>query len=348
MLIKLMLGVMEFKRKDFKGLQNLFEQLSNGQHPETLFITCADSRVDPLLITHNKPGELFVARNIGNIVPPFPSQSSEAAAIEYALNSFNIKDIIICGHSQCGAMKGLLTPGLDKQLPTVASWLGHAQPVLQKMEDLHLDEANGWASKLTCATQLNIVEQMEHLKTYPLIASKLAKNELSIHGWLYEFETGKITVYEQQQNKFVPLEDALAVTLNIRKNKIVNQVAMEYLNRLSRPRTGQECHQFMQLLASLENNIQPIWEKIKDSTRQKLWAELGGLYEKDTDENFLALLNAGPETPLTDLSQFQKNISESKGYRKYCSRLIHQSVFFKPHITPPPLPHPEPVFAPGL
>ncbi|KTD57406.1 carbonic anhydrase [Legionella shakespearei] len=344
MLIKLMLGVLEFKRKDFKGLQNLFEQLSNGQHPETLFITCADSRVDPLLITHSLPGQLFVTRNIGNIVPPFPSSSSESAAIEYALSTFNIKDIIICGHSQCGAMNGLLTPDIEKQLPTVASWLSHSQPVLKKMNELHLDEANGWASKLTCATQLNIVQQVQHLKTYPVIVSKLAKNEVSIHGWLYEFETGKITVYDQQKDKFVPLEDALTVALNTRKNKIVSQIAMDYLNGLGRPRTAAECQQFMQLLANMKDNIQPIWEKIKELSRQKLWAELGGLYEKETDEDFITLLNSGSETQLPDLSPFQKNISESKGYRKYCSRLIHQSLFFKPNMTTQPLPHPEPVF----
>jgi carbonic anhydrase len=343
MLIKLMLGVLEFKRKDFKGLQNLFEQLSNGQYPETLFITCADSRVDPLLITHSLPGQLFVTRNIGNIVPPFPSSSSEAAAIEYALNTFNIKDIIICGHSQCGAMNGLLTPDIEKQLPTVASWLTHSQPVLKKMNELHMDEGNGWASKLNCATRLNIVQQIQHLTTYPLIASKLAKNELSIHGWLYEFETGKISVYEQQKDKFVPLEDALTIALKARKNKIVSQVAMDYLHRLSRPGTAEGCHQFMQLLASLKNNVQPIWEKIRELSRQKLWAELGGLYEKETDEDFIALLDSGSETQLHDLSEFQKNISESKGYKKYCSRLIHQSLFFKPKTAPPPLPNPEPV-----
>lgn len=332
MLIKLMLGVLEFKRKKFKGLQNLFEQLSNGQHPETLFITCADSRLDPLLVTHTLPGELFIVRNIGNIIPPFPSQSSEAGAIEYALTSFNIKDIIVCGHSQCGAMTGLLTPDIEKQLPVVASWLSHSQPVLKKMHELHLDEANGWASKLTHATELNIVQQIEHLKTYPLIAEKISKNEINIHGWLYEFESGKVFIYEQESSKFILLEDALVVALKIRKNKVISDLAMSYLEQRTHPKSAQEYQQTIRLLESLHNNILPIWGKIKESVKQKLWEELGGFYETIEDSDFITIMESGLETQLSDLKKFQKNIYESEGYHQYCSQLIHHSFFTKPHI----------------
>lgn len=292
----------------------MFEGLSEGQHPETLFITCSDSRIIPNIFTGHKPGDVFMVRNIGPMVPPYPSVSGEAAALEYALHAFDIKDIIICGHSQCGAMKGLLTPNIAETLPTVASWISHAHPVLDEMHDDHSEPH----IKLAIATQKNIVLQMEHLKTYPQVAQKLANKELTIHGWLYEFETGKIFIHEPSSNNFVQLEesDALKLAMEERKNKIITQVAMDYLHKKSNPKSINEYRKLMDLFASLNKDIQPIWEDIKAASKQKIWAELGDFYESPQDARFINLVESGSKIKLTNLDELQKNISESNGVGK--------------------------------
>ena len=325
-----MLGMLQFKKQTFKEMQNLFTQLSSGQNPETLFITCADSRIVPSLITQADPGELFVIRNIGNIIPPYPSWTSEAGAIEYALNAFNIKDIIICGHSQCGAMKGLLTPDIKLQLPAVASWLTHSLSVLDKMHDDHSDLINDPIVKLSIATKNNIIQQVNHLKTYPLIAKKIANNELTIHGWLYEIESGKVFIYESKSNEFLSLEEALLRAIEARKNKITTNLVMDFLQPLTGPKSAQEYQQLMRLFTSIKNNIQPIWHLIKEAVQQKLWIELGGLYTNPVDSKFLALVESCSQIKLTGLNTFQKNVSESYGYQQYCSQLIRSSFFSQP------------------
>src|ERR1700756_1423697 len=125
---KLIQGIHRFQQENFRPLQGLFEQLSKDQNPETLFITCSDSRIDPNLLTRSKPGDLFILRNAGNIVPPHGAASGgEAATIEFAVAAVGVKDIIVCGHSHCGAMKGLLQPEQVTSLPAVSSWLSHAE-----------------------------------------------------------------------------------------------------------------------------------------------------------------------------------------------------------------------------
>ena len=125
---KLIRGIHRFRTEDFRPLQGLFEHLATGQNPETLFITCSDSRIDPNLLTRSKPGDLFILRNAGNIVPPHRATSGgEAATIEFAVAAIGVKDIIICGHSHCGAMKGLLEPDTIAPFPAVTSWLSHAE-----------------------------------------------------------------------------------------------------------------------------------------------------------------------------------------------------------------------------
>src|SRR5579863_8006780 len=125
---KLIQGIHQFQGKSFLPLQGLFEQLAKGQNPETLFITCSDSRIDPSLLTQSKPGDLFILRNAGNIIPPHGAgNGGEAATIELAVTALGVKDIIICGHSHCGAMHALLKPERVAALPAVASWLTHAE-----------------------------------------------------------------------------------------------------------------------------------------------------------------------------------------------------------------------------
>ncbi|WP_298622018.1 carbonic anhydrase [uncultured Legionella sp.] len=331
MLIKLMLGVLQFKERAFIHMHDLFEQLNKGQHPDTLFITCADSRIDPTLITQAHPGDLFTLRNIGNIIPKYPSSSSEAAGIEYVLNEFDIKDIIICGHTQCGAMKGLLKNNIANQLPNVASWLSHSHSVLKSMHEDGTELIEDPEEKLIIATQKNILLQIAHLKTYPLIAEKLARNELTIHGWLYEVKTGKIQIYEPEKSDFIVLESALDNAIERRKNKIITNIAMDYLEKLSQPKSAKELHEFMRLFSELKDNINPIWPAIKETCNQKIWAELGTFYAAPLDNKFVALVQSGTQIKLPDLKKFQQNVIESVGYHQLCSQLIKSSFF-----SPPP------------
>lgn len=304
-----MRGVLQFKKNSFVEMQDIFEKLSQGQNPETLFITCSDSRIIPSLITGSKPGALFSIRNIGPIIPPYPSLFSEAAALEYALSTFNIKDIIICGHSQCGAMKGLLTEGLAETLPSVALWLGNAEAVLDEMRHDHSEHTADPQLKLSIATKKNIVLQMEHLKSYPMVAKKLANKELTIHGWLYEFETGKIFIHEPHLNEFVQLEesDSLKFAIEERKNNIINRVAMNYLKTLSDPQS---------IIASLDTDIKAIWKKIKRTSKQEIWAELGEFYKNRFDKKFIELVESGSMIKLKHLDELQTNRSKLQGASK--------------------------------
>lgn len=201
---KLIQGIHKFRTEDFCPLQGLFEKLAKGQNPETLFITCSDSRIDPNLLTRSRPGDLFILRNAGNIVPPHGAASGgEAATIEFAVAGLGVKDIIICGHSHCGAMKGLLQPETVAALPSVASWLSHAETtrriVQENYEDLDGDRL------ITATVEENVLVQLEHLRTLPSVASRLVRGDLHLHGWVYKIETGDVFAYDTSSGQFVPL-----------------------------------------------------------------------------------------------------------------------------------------------
>jgi len=201
---KLLQGIHEFRTEHFRPLQGLFEQLAKGQKPETLFITCSDSRIDPSLLTRTQPGDLFILRNAGNIVPPHgAANGGEAATIEFAVAGLGVKDIIICGHSHCGAMQGLLKPEMVASLPTVASWLSHAETTRRIVLDNygHLD-----GDRLVTATvEENVLVQLENLRTLPSVASRLVRGDLHLHGWVYKIETGDVFAYDTTTGQFVPL-----------------------------------------------------------------------------------------------------------------------------------------------
>lgn len=201
---KLIQGIHQFRTQDFRPLQGLFEQLAKGQNPETLFITCSDSRIDPNLLTRSRPGDLFILRNAGNIVPPHGAgNGGEAATIEFAVAGLGVKDIIICGHSHCGAMKGLLQPETVIPLPTVASWLSHAETTRRIVRDNygHLE-----GDRLVTATvEENVLVQLENLRTLPSVASRLVRGDLHLHGWVYKIETGDVFAYDTTIGQFVPL-----------------------------------------------------------------------------------------------------------------------------------------------
>ena len=173
-LLSLLEGVQDFATRVYPEKRDLFDTLAQGQAPHTLLIACADSRVSPGLITQSEPGKLFVLRNIGNIVPPYGEMlGGVSAAIEYAVLALGVRNIIVCGHSDCGAMKALLDPagsGLDT-MPTVSSWLRHADAAHAVCEALHpgLDGAE----KLQAVAEQNVLLQLDHLRTHPAVAAKI-------------------------------------------------------------------------------------------------------------------------------------------------------------------------------
>ena len=202
-------GLNEFQNTYFSTHQDLFQQLSHGQTPEVLFITCSDSRIDPFLITQAQPGDLFVVRNVGNIIPTYGmANHAEGAAIEYAVHALGIKDIIVCGHSHCGAMKGLLQLGsLADDMPLVYNWLKHhAEPTRRLIVDNCKDKGYTPEELLKIAIQQNVLTQIENLKTYPVIRSKMYAGGLNLHAWIYSIELGAVFAYHCGTGLFTPME----------------------------------------------------------------------------------------------------------------------------------------------
>jgi len=201
---KLIQGIHQFQSEDFLPLQGLFQKLAKGQNPDTLFITCSDSRIDPNMLTRSKPGDLFIIRNAGNIIPPHGAgNGGEAATVEFAVAALGVKDIIICGHSHCGAMKGLLEPEQVASLPAVSSWLSHAETTKRVIRE-NYGELEG--DRLLMATvEENVLVQLENLRTLPSVASRLVRGDLHLHGWVYKIETAEVFAYELASGQFVEL-----------------------------------------------------------------------------------------------------------------------------------------------
>lgn len=203
---KLIQGIHKFREENFRPLQGLFEQLAHGQTPETLFITCSDSRIDPNLLTRSRPGELFILRNAGNIVPPHgAANGGEGATIEFAVSALGVRDIIICGHSHCGAMQGLLHPEEVKSLPAVCQWLTHAETTRRIVHENygHLEGIR----LLTATIEENVLVQLENLRTLPSVASRLVRGDLRLHGWVYKIETGEVFAFEPTSGQFVQIAE---------------------------------------------------------------------------------------------------------------------------------------------
>lgn len=201
---KLFKGVLKFQQKDFEAQRELFSHLGRQQKPHTLFIGCSDSRVVPTLITHTKPGELFLVRNIANIVPPFAnadSDSSTAAAIEYAVTALEVGTILVCGHSNCGGCAAMNADPADLEtLPFTQQWLQHSSEVPGRVRRLlHSDSP---AEKEWLTEQVNILVQMKNLMTYPSIAKRVADDKLKLLGWYYLIETGDVLNYNDDTGKF--------------------------------------------------------------------------------------------------------------------------------------------------
>ncbi len=196
-------GVQRFQHQVFPQRRALFEKLALGQEPTALFLTCADSRIDPSLLTQTDPGELFICRNAGNIVPPHTGDTGGmTASIEYAVGALHVPNIIICGHTKCGAMGGAMHPEGLTRFPHVRKWLTYADAAVQVVEErcqgLSEDE------KLRALIEENVLTQMQNVRTHPHVAAALATGKLELHGWVYEIETGRVLVYDPETKAFVP------------------------------------------------------------------------------------------------------------------------------------------------
>ena len=200
-------GVLKFQREVYPNHKELFHELSMSQAPAALFIGCADSRVVPDMLTQQGPGDLFVVRNVGNIVPPYgPAPGGVTAGIEYAIAVLGVPDVIICGHSGCGAMTALLN-GVEKldRLPATAQWLHYADDACKVIEKMAQADA---ATQLNALIHENVLVQLTNLLTLPVVADAVNAKQLHLHGWVYDIATGGVETYDAQTAKFVPIGSA--------------------------------------------------------------------------------------------------------------------------------------------
>lgn len=199
-------GVHQFHSQVFRREREFYTNLAAGQHPSALFIGCSDSRVDPSIITQSGLGELFVMRNAGNIVPCYgASNGGEPATIEYAVSVLGVKDIVVCGHSGCGAIHAMLHPETMEKLPLVKSWLNHAEATRQIMLENYPNISGD--DLVAAAVREHVLVQIENLQTHPSVAVRLQRGELTLHAWVYQMQTGEVLAYDSEDGKFTALTD---------------------------------------------------------------------------------------------------------------------------------------------
>ncbi|TFD21346.1 carbonic anhydrase [Cryobacterium sp. TMS1-13-1] len=196
-------GFLKFQREAFPARSELFKELATAQNPKALFIACSDSRVVPELLTQQEPGDLFVIRNAGNIVPAYgPEPGGVSATVEYAVAVLGVTDIIICGHSDCGAMTAIATDTNLDHLPAVANWLAHADAA----KAVNAARTHGSAQEsLKAMVRGNVIAQLTNIRTHPSVALALDQNRLTLHGWVYDIETGSMDTLHGGTGHFVPL-----------------------------------------------------------------------------------------------------------------------------------------------
>jgi len=207
-LLHLLDGVDEFTHHVFPGNKELFHSLAHSQAPHTLFITCADSRVSPEMITQAKPGDLFVCRNIGNIVPAYGEMlGGVSAVVEFAVLALNVRQIVLCGHTDCGAMKGLASgAAATADMPTVQAWLRNAEAARSVVKTRGLDDNQ----VVQALVEENVRLQLTHLRTHPAVAARVAQGQLELQGWVYDIGHGKVTVLDEARGRFESLREARA------------------------------------------------------------------------------------------------------------------------------------------
>lgn len=201
-------AALRFQGEVFSRDKALYQRLArDGQSPKALVISCADSRVVPELITQAGPGELFVCRNAGNIVPPYAQMNGGvSSAIEYAVVALGVEDIVVCGHSGCGAMKALRNPASLAPMPNVAAWLRHASAATSIVCEAYPPDMSEEDAVKALAME-NVSVQINHLRTHPSVAAKLARGEMRLHGWYFDIETGAIHALDGARGKFAPIAD---------------------------------------------------------------------------------------------------------------------------------------------
>jgi len=197
-------GIHKFQSSHFKRKEEFFRRLSTHQKPEVLFITCADSRVDPNLVTQSSPGDLFIVRNVGNLVPPHNAirdKNSVAAAIEFAVLGLKVTDIIVCGHSNCGAMQ-LLHSNDDTflEMPHLKEWVRIAEPVKRIVDRFYQGVSDEMKARVT--EKENVLMQIRNIETYPFVEKALEAGTLKLHGWYYDIGTGRIFSYNPENDEF--------------------------------------------------------------------------------------------------------------------------------------------------
>ncbi|MGE8098370.1 carbonic anhydrase [Pseudomonas fluorescens] len=198
-------GFLKFQREAFPQRSSLFKHLASTQSPKTLFIACSDSRVVPELLTQQEPGELFVIRNAGNIVPSYgPEPGGVSATVEYAVAVLGVTDVVICGHSDCGAMTAIAQCKCLDHLPAVANWLRYSEgaKVINAGRSHSTDEA-----RLTSLVKENVIAQLANLQTHPSVRLAQEQGALNLHGWVYDIESGGIDALDGVSRQFVSIAD---------------------------------------------------------------------------------------------------------------------------------------------
>ncbi|HWB01363.1 MAG TPA: carbonic anhydrase [Pirellulales bacterium] len=216
-MIKLIHGIVEFRETMLPKYAERFRHLADGQSPDALFITCSDSRVVPELLASTDPGELFVNRNVGNMIPPATVEGSstgdlsEAAGIEFAVNVLGVENIIVCGHSECGAMRAALDPTAAPKDSNLGKWLHHcASAVFRLQQEGPLDSTLTVQNQLS---QMNVLLQLEHLMTYPIVRERVEAKKIRICGWWFEIRSGEMHAFNRQTRKFEPIDRETSVAI---------------------------------------------------------------------------------------------------------------------------------------
>ncbi|MFY2557252.1 carbonic anhydrase [Corallococcus terminator] len=214
---KLIRGLLDFQLKGRPAYREVFARLANGQNPDCLFISCSDSRLVPNLLVSTDPGDLFVVRNVGNLVPPSDAHGvsmgdqSEAAALEFGLANLEVEDLVICGHSSCGAMKAVLGGGEVAGAPNLSAWLAHGKQSLTTLKaGTNVGEGLPEYDKLS---QLNVLQQLEHVSSYPLVKERVAAGKLRLHGWWFDIASAQVHVWRPSHGRFIPMTELVGEAL---------------------------------------------------------------------------------------------------------------------------------------
>jgi carbonic anhydrase len=199
-------GIRRFRTEVYPERAEMYQKATREpQKPGALVITCADSRIHPDVLTQSPPGELFVTRNIGNMVPAYGDMMGGVSAVlEFAVSALKVRHVVVCGHSDCGAMKALLDPASVETMPTVKSWLRNAHAALSVAEAMKSD-AEDEAEFMKLLAERNVLLQMQHVRTHPSVAGAMARGELTISGWYYDIGKGEVAICDGEQGKFEPV-----------------------------------------------------------------------------------------------------------------------------------------------